>query len=171
MDIKKITRILRDNIKDDTIVKDILSSFSDISEQSLNEGRQNKRILGEPRKPMNITEWLHKDIKIKDLPDDLLLEAIIKLYGRPALLVKDGTFETPICQILAGKLNTHRKNIDNAIKSVGRIELENHTTLPYAGTGWVVSDGIIATKRHVAEVFSYNTGVSLTFRPSNKACL
>ena len=165
MNIDKINELLKDNIKDEAIVKDILFSLNAMTNETLNESKKHKTILGEAGTSMNFNDWLHKDIKIKDLPDDLLLEAIIKHYGRPALLVKNGTFETPSCKILTDKLNAQRTNIDNAIKSVGRIELENHGSMPWVGTGWAVRDGIIATNRHVAKVFSWNNGKNLVFKP------
>lgn len=52
-----------------------------MSHETLNESKQHKTLLGEADSPMNFNEWVHKDIKIKDLPDDLLLEVIIKHYG------------------------------------------------------------------------------------------
>lgn len=53
----------------------------------------------------------------------------------------NGSFETPACKILADRLNKQRTLIDTAIKSVGRIELLNHNSIPWVGTGWVVGDG------------------------------
>jgi V8-like Glu-specific endopeptidase len=83
-------------------------------------------------------------------PDEQIgLEAVILLFGRPALLVQHGTFGPPP----AGweVLDSHRAAIETAIRSVGRIELFERGMV---GTGFLVAPGVIMTNRHVAEVFA-----------------
>jgi V8-like Glu-specific endopeptidase len=77
------------------------------------------------------------------------LEAVILLFGRPALLVEHGRFGTPP----AGweVLDAQRGAIELSIRSVGRIEMLNRGMV---GTGFLVAPGVIMTNRHVAEVFS-----------------
>ncbi|MGE5192647.1 MAG: DNA/RNA non-specific endonuclease, partial [Deltaproteobacteria bacterium] len=61
-------------------------------------------------------------------------------------------------------------NILAAISSVGRIELPGQSEIPYGGTAFVVSDTLIMTNRHVAELFAVGLGRrGLSFRPGSRA--
>ena len=80
------------------------------------------------------------------------IEAIIHLEGRPALLVKDDSFEKPPAEW--DVLNRHREVIENNIPRVGRIEVEGHPRLDWVGTGFLVAPDVIMTNRHVAVEFS-----------------
>lgn len=77
------------------------------------------------------------------------LEAVILLFGRPALLVQNGTFPAPP----AGWeiLDAHRPQIEQSLRSVGRIDVLNRGMV---GTGFLVAPDVIMTNRHVAEVFA-----------------
>jgi V8-like Glu-specific endopeptidase len=77
------------------------------------------------------------------------LEAVILLFGRPALLVQNGTFPAPPTGWEA--LDANRQQIESSLKSVGRIDLLNRGML---GTGFLVAPNVVMTNRHVAEVFS-----------------
>ncbi len=77
------------------------------------------------------------------------LEAVILLFGRPALLVQNGTFPTPPTGWEVLDLN--RPQIEASLKSVGRIELLNRSMV---GTGFLVAPNVVMTNRHVAEVFA-----------------
>jgi V8-like Glu-specific endopeptidase len=83
-------------------------------------------------------------------PDEQLgLEAVILLFGRPALLVQNGTFAAPPPDWQV--LEAQRATIDERLKSVGRIELLRRGMV---GTGFLVAPDVVMTNRHVAEVFS-----------------
>jgi V8-like Glu-specific endopeptidase len=83
-------------------------------------------------------------------PDEQVgLEAVILLFGRPALLVQNGTFATPPTGWEV--LDAQRAAIETSIRSVGRIEMINRGMV---GTGFLVAPDVIMTNRHVAEVFS-----------------
>jgi V8-like Glu-specific endopeptidase len=78
-------------------------------------------------------------------------EAVIALYGRPALLVQDDDFGMPPSSwaMLAFK----REEIKSVLPSVGRIEF----TIPglgHIGTGFLVGPELIMTNRHVVKVFA-----------------
>lgn len=95
------------------------------------------------------------------------LEAIIRRFTRPVHLVQQSTFRSaadgaPESTEVSTILDDARSNLDAAIPSVGRIDLANHR-LRWAGTGWLVGDGLVATARHVAQVFA-ETGGSFAFR-------
>lgn len=89
----------------------------------------------------------------EDLSRDewMVAEAVVALYGRPALLVQDDDFGTPPGNwaMLAFK----REEIKAVLPSVGRIEY----TLPgldHIGTGFLVGQELIITNRHVAKNFA-----------------
>src|SRR5262249_56085913 len=52
---------------------------------------------------------------------------------------------------------------------IGRIELPNSTLLPYAGTGFVVGKGMVATNRHVAQFFAQGLGLTIRSRCGDAA--
>jgi endonuclease G len=92
-------------------------------------------------------------------------EAIILPEGRPALDIRDDTFDIALSPWEHLNLPETRQRIDAAIPSIGRIEIPEHPQLPYAGTGFVVGDGLMMTNRHVAQLFSEGLGEhGLTFR-------
>jgi hypothetical protein len=97
------------------------------------------------------------------------LEAIIVLYGRPALLVQDNNFPEP--PIKWQSLKNNRPRIQNVLRSVGRVEVENHPDYlsPYVGTGFLAGSGILMTNRHVAKVFVKGSGRSWRFLPGVRA--
>lgn len=99
--------------------------------------------------------------------EHLGLEAIVLLFGRPALLVQDGDFGTPPAEWSI--LNQRRDVLKKTIPSVGRVELDGHHTFPWCGTAFVVGDGILMTNRHVAEVFSERSGKLWKFLRGVKA--
>ncbi|SBO41998.1 penicillin-insensitive murein endopeptidase [Cyanobium sp. NIES-981] len=95
----------------------------------------------------------------------ILLEAIIKQAERPAIKIQNNSFETPRTEYWRRRLEPHRTTIDTVIKSVGRIELREHPRgLSYVGTGWLVTDDIIVTNRHVAQTFAFQEGRKFTFQ-------
>ncbi len=102
------------------------------------------------------------------LGGDMSQEAIIIVdqLRRPALLVRKNTFEAPQSAVWRSLLDPNRSKIENAIRSVGRVELTGDPTLPYAGTGWMIGDGIAITNRHVASIFAQKQGSAFPFRNS-----
>lgn len=98
------------------------------------------------------------------------LEAIILPDIRPVLDVVDGLFSTD--HPLWEKLNEDgpmRSHLLRAVRSVGRIELPGHSSLPYGGTGFVVGPGLVMTNRHVAAIFASGVGTRAVFKPGRKA--
>jgi len=86
-------------------------------------------------------------------------EAIIYPELRPAIYVVNDSYEK-VTHRLWTKLSTDagiKARLENAIRSVGRIELPDGP-LPYAGTGFVVGTGKVMTNRHVAEIFASGLG-------------
>ena len=85
------------------------------------------------------------------------LEAIVRRFGRPVLLIQNDTYADPELPSVAAQLAPHRARIEKAIKSVGRVEFINHA-MPWGGTGWLVDKNIVITNRHVAEIVAEASG-------------
>ena len=79
------------------------------------------------------------------------LEAIVHIEARPAILIQDGRFFPPPAEWQF--LESQRDQIETIFKSVGRIEVVNHPTYEWVGTGFLVGENVIMTNRHVAEIF------------------
>ena len=73
--------------------------------------------------------------------DDRLAEAIILREGRPTLLIRRGTFETPELAEWRSRMLPYKSKIDRAIAAVGRVEV-GFSAQPYVGTAWMVAPGI-----------------------------
>jgi hypothetical protein len=96
------------------------------------------------------------------------LEAIIRVTGRPAILIEGGTFRTPPPEW--ARLADERDQIDRTIRSVGRIEVNGHPELEWIGTGFLVGDNVVMTNRHVAKEFCRSGGRGKwTFEPGMTA--
>ncbi|MCY7329018.1 MAG: serine protease, partial [Saprospiraceae bacterium] len=93
------------------------------------------------------------------------MEAIIKLTGRPALLVQNNTYEVPRLSVLRQRLHHQREKIDQAITSVGRVDLVNHQ-YGNVGTAWMIEENVMITNRHIADLFVLLQGDQIKFRTS-----
>lgn len=99
-------------------------------------------------------------------PEQFALEAIIIPDQRPAIDIVDGDYAVshPFWTHFVTDPAIHA-NIRRAIPAIGRIELPNHPSLPYGGTGFVVGADLVMTNRHVAEIFASGLGLrDLVFR-------
>jgi hypothetical protein len=100
------------------------------------------------------------------------LEAIILPKERPVVDVVDGTYAAPAAPFTHLDAAEARATIEAAIPAIGRIELPDHPSLPYGGTGFVVGDGLLMTNRHVAELFTLGLGrEELAFRAGQTAAI
>lgn len=96
------------------------------------------------------------DEPLESIADTAALEAIVKRFGRPPLLVRGGVVEMePLPKEFPADTDVLIKGAQKWLPSVGRIEFVNHS-MAWAGTGWVIDrrNGahIIATNRHVAKL-------------------
>lgn len=99
--------------------------------------------------------------------EQLGLEAIVLLFGRPALLVQDDDFAAPPEEWK--HLEAKREMLKGIIPSVGRVDLENHHTFPWCGTAFLVGEGVLMTNRHVANIFASLQGKDWTIMKGVKA--
>lgn len=103
-------------------------------------------------------------------PEQFALEAIIIPDKRPAIDIKNGDYAVTHRDWLHLNEEAAKKTIRPALPSIGRIELPDHPSLPYGGTGFVVGVGLLMTNRHVAEIFCAGLGGrGLVFRPGHRA--
>lgn len=100
------------------------------------------------------------------------LEAIVLPKERPVVDVVNGSYSTPAAPFQHLGETAARATIEAVIPSIGRIELPDHPSLPYGGTGFVVGDGLLMTNRHVAELFAVGIGrEELSFRSGRSAAI
>lgn len=95
-------------------------------------------------------------------------EAIVLSHGRPVLFVSGGVVEKASSAKLEKLIAPHRNRLVVPIASVGRLELMDHDSMEWVGTGWRVDDDIVITNRHVANVFAQRQGNRFVFR-TNKS--
>jgi endonuclease G len=102
------------------------------------------------------------------LPIELGLETIVLRVGRPVLAIVQGAarleFSDAESEIWRSRLEAVRDNLQRAIRSVGRVELDGHPQFAWVGTAWVVAPDILLTNRHVAREFGRRSGQGFTFR-------
>ena len=112
---------------------------------------------------------------IEDRADELTareqvgLEAIIVLEGRPPLFIQGGDFvqAPPEWRIL----NKHRDQIKASIARVGRVEVSGHPNYEWIGTGFLAGPAAIITNRHVAREFARLDGRNWVFESGMSAKL
>lgn len=96
------------------------------------------------------------------------LETIVLRTGRPVLaVVRDEArldFRDAESEQWRSRLTEARASIVQAVRAVGRIELRGHPDYEWVGTGWLVSDDVVVTNRHVAQVFGERDGERYVFR-------
>jgi endonuclease G len=92
------------------------------------------------------------------LPDTSVAEAIVRHFGRPVLLIKDGKFEQPQSRVWQQRLGNAQPRLGPMIAATGRVEILYHPSYQWLGTGFVVDEGVVLTNRHVAEIFAERLG-------------
>jgi S1-C subfamily serine protease len=83
-------------------------------------------------------------------------EAIIAVWGRPAILIQNGRFFQPPDPWQ--QLEDHREAIEETIASVGRIQLTGHPRYEWVGTGFMVAEDLVMTNGHVVREFALPKG-------------
>ncbi|MEP2707639.1 MAG: DNA/RNA non-specific endonuclease [Roseibium sp.] len=82
------------------------------------------------------------------------LEAIILEELRPAYMIENDQI------VIHGEFDRidlvqhHKTMLEEIAKNVGRVDLLNHSTMEYVGTGWLIAEDIVVTNRHVAWAFA-----------------
>ena len=82
------------------------------------------------------------------------LEAIILDKLRPPYLIQRDEIQVKGEYDRVDLIEARKAELEAVARSVGRVDLFNHPTLSYGGTGWLVAEDVAVTNRHVAEVFA-----------------
>ncbi|WP_315816256.1 trypsin-like serine peptidase [Paraflavitalea speifideaquila] len=100
--------------------------------------------------------------------EDYGKEAVILRVGRPVLIIRNNetelVFEEAESEVWRDRLLNAKQQLSLSIPAIGRIELQNHPSLDWCGTGWLIDKDTVVTNRHVAELFGRNSGAGFTFR-------
>jgi endonuclease G len=89
-------------------------------------------------------------------------EAMIQLHLRPALLIRNNRIETPDSPEMRKRLLPYIGKLESRVPSVGRIEFLK-IGRPFGGTGWMISEDVIVTNRHVAMLMAKKEGSTIAF--------
>jgi len=92
------------------------------------------------------------------------LEHVVRVFKRPSILIKDGRITQTLSEEWKSLLERQMEIISPAISAVGRIELKNHGSMEWNGTGVLISGDRILTNRHVALDFSESDGHGYKFK-------
>jgi hypothetical protein len=77
--------------------------------------------------------------------------------ARPAILVRDGTFQSGSGEPWTSMLDRARANVERAIRAVGRLEMDN-ATIPWVGTAFIIGQTRAVTASFVAEALVRGRG-------------
>jgi flavodoxin len=114
-------------------------------------------------------EKVARDPEADLTPDEQIgVEAIVVVEGRPALFVEGGDFTADLPEewsVLGGA----RAAVRESLARVGRIEVEGHPDLDWVGTAFLVAPDTVMTNRHVAREFSRRDGDTWTFMRGRSA--
>ena len=97
------------------------------------------------------------------------LEAIVLPRNRPAVFVRGDSYDDLDGPWVNLNDDIIKKRIAPLLPLIGRVEVPSSPILPYAGTGFVVGQGLIATNRHVAQLFSQGLGLTIRYRAGDAA--
>jgi Trypsin-like peptidase domain len=92
--------------------------------------------------------------------EEMALEAVIIADGtRPVLFVQDGTVDLTSDRLGSwqGALQHFLPQVERIAAATCRIDCDALST-KYAGTGWVIAPGLVATNRHVLETIAVPDG-------------
>ncbi len=91
-----------------------------------------------------------------------LVEAMVQMHLRPALLIRNNRIEAPESAELRRRFMPYIGKLDSRVPSVGRIEFLK-IGRAFGGTGWLVSENVIVTNRHVAALMATKKRNTITF--------
>jgi endonuclease G len=97
------------------------------------------------------------------------LEAIVLPRNRPVAFVRGESYDDLEGPWVSLNDDVIKRRIASLFPLIGRVEVLSSPILPYAGTGFVVGRGLIATNRHVAQLFSRGLGLTIRYRAGDAA--
>lgn len=96
---------------------------------------------------------------VEEAPERLMLKSVIHAFRRPAFRIRQGSFAVPPGTRWSPELPTYRAGLEQAAKSVVRIDLAGHPDYTAWASGVVVGPDLLATNRHVAQIFVDDTSI------------
>jgi len=115
--------------------------------------RERQELLGFARRAVEALRQT-RGMEVRLRPEEEIgVQALLAFTSRPVLLVQGDRFGEPP-PVWADLDRTYRSDVETALRSVGRVEMTGHPTLPWAGTAWVAAPGIVVTNRHVVQCFA-----------------
>jgi endonuclease G len=97
------------------------------------------------------------------------LEAIVLPKNRPVAFVRGKSYDDLDGPWVSLNDDVVKRRIASLLPLIGRVEVPSSPILPYAGTGFVVGRGLIATNRHVAQIFAQGLGLTIRYRAGDAA--
>jgi len=95
-------------------------------------------------------------------------ETIVRQNARPVMVIRENRvtaeFIGPNSDVWAGRVLAAQSALDKVIPAVGRVEVNNNPDYQWVGTGWLVTEDIVVTNRHVAREFGRLGPNGFTFR-------
>lgn len=129
-------------------------------------GRAMNVRYGGVRALMNRDQPVEEGVDI-DPPPVGDLETIVFAVGTPVFLVRNNAVDIDSAREEAKAwrriLTDNAANVDRAMVSIGRVDVTN-ADRDYAGTAWVIDDGLVVTNRHVANLFAEASGTGFKFK-------
>jgi len=113
-----------------------------------------------------LTQDRHEDMHPQEL---FALEAIVMPQNRPVVFVRGQSYDNVEHPWEALNGTDVKARISALFPSIGRVEVPNSPLVPYAGTGFVVGDGLLMTNRHVAQLFSQGLGLTIRYQAGDAA--
>lgn len=95
-------------------------------------------------------------------PAQPLASWVITRFMRPAIPIVGGMVSEPEARAWHRRLAVAGRELARAVRAVGRIELEGHPGLAWAGTCWLVTGTVAVTTWSVASQFCHVAGGRLT---------
>ena len=130
------------------IINSILNFRIENIQKAIEKFQKNKELFL-PDSQSKIEEIIKEDPSDKEL----LFEILNHDYIRPAFVVQDHDFSVPDDHPWKPLLNMYKENIKRAVSSVGIFEILSQGKKYPSGTGWLLTEDLVVTNQHVAEVF------------------
>lgn len=164
---------LRSLLHDRAVMESLISDRDDLRAELEALGMRAEAMPGmEVVRPADLLPQLDDLLEGKEsaLSDTRALsaaEAIILIRGRPVLLVQRDTWQPPRSAEIAkwlGDPDDAGNPLRPRLPSVARVEIVGDDDQDYIGTGWMLTEDILITNRHVAEEFGTRRGNGFGFR-------
>lgn len=146
--------------------RELFSEFkTKLKDKELFENYTRTAIIGDKPREFDPNKII-KNLESSSFDFHPVEEAIIDVFGRPVIEIRNNTFDhnEPELDFWKAILESYKQELGRLIPSIGRIELEGHPNLDWAGTGWLYRDDFIITNRHVAKEFAKQAGGTFIFK-------